>query len=507
MGFDNDSYYFFKMNTFKKQIPKIVLILILIIAGYLRLYRIRDYMGFLGDEGRDVLVVKRMIVDHDFTLLGPITSVGLMHLGPIYYYFMIPFLWATNLDPVGPAIMVAMFSLGTILLIWQTCREFINLKCAGIASLLYALSPFVITHAHSSWNPNILPFWALLFIYSLLKVLVDKKSIWLFGAGISLGVSLQLHYLALIFIPILGASLLILKFKVTKSGLYLLILGWLSVFFPFILFEFKHKFINSLTVLQFTTRTGTSKTFGLTTFFPRIWDLSVRLFWRPLVVEDKMYAILLLLCTLGFIGYAIVKKNSKIISRPALLLLIIWYAVGLGILSFYTGNIYDYYLMFVLPLPFIIVGIALSYISQRYWGKIITGVLILVISYYQLKYTPIAKEPNRLAFQAKQIADFILTQTNSEPYNFAMIAGQNSDHAYRYFLEIDGRRPVIIKNEIDDLRRESVMNQLFVVCEEKICKPLGHPLWEIAGFGRAEIESEWQVGLFKVFKLVRYVGS
>ena len=33
------------------------------------------------------------------------------------------------------------------------------------------------------------------------------------------------------------------------------------------------------------------------------------------------------------------------------------------------------------------------------------------------------------------------------------------------------------------------------------CKPLGHPLWEIAGFGMAEIVDEGQVNFVKIMKL------
>ncbi|EKD67760.1 MAG: hypothetical protein ACD_48C00233G0002, partial [uncultured bacterium] len=85
----------------KKILPFLPILVILVLAAYLRLYRIADYMTFLGDEGRDVLIVKRMIVDHKFTLLGPTASVGGFFMGPIYYYFMLPFLWAWNLNPVG----------------------------------------------------------------------------------------------------------------------------------------------------------------------------------------------------------------------------------------------------------------------------------------------------------------------------------------------------------------------------------------------------------------------
>ena len=64
----------------------------------------------------------------------------------------------------------------------------------------------------------------------------------------------------------------------------------------------------------------------------------------------------------------------------------------------------------------------------------------------------------------------------------------------------------MIENETNDLRRNTIASQLYVICEEKECSPLGHPLWEIAGFGRAEIVGEWQVGLFKVYKLTHYQG-
>ena len=65
---------------------------VILLAAALRFYRIREYLTFLGDEGRDVLVVKRMLLDGKFTLLGPITSVGSIYMGPVYYYLTAPFL-------------------------------------------------------------------------------------------------------------------------------------------------------------------------------------------------------------------------------------------------------------------------------------------------------------------------------------------------------------------------------------------------------------------------------
>src|SRR5258706_14058526 len=112
---------------YKKFLTKSNLILlgILILAAFLRLYRIRDYMTFLGDEGRDVLVVYNILHGH-FTLLGPTSSVGGFFLGPIYYYFMAPFLWIFNYDPVGPAVMVGLFGVLTIWFVYKIGNEFFN---------------------------------------------------------------------------------------------------------------------------------------------------------------------------------------------------------------------------------------------------------------------------------------------------------------------------------------------------------------------------------------------
>ena len=55
--------------------------IILAIAAFMRLYKIQDYMTFLGDEGRDVLVVYNILHGH-LTLLGPTSSVGGFFFGP-----------------------------------------------------------------------------------------------------------------------------------------------------------------------------------------------------------------------------------------------------------------------------------------------------------------------------------------------------------------------------------------------------------------------------------------
>src|SRR3990172_6565231 len=106
-----------------KKVTLVILIAILLLAAFFRLYRIGDYLNFLGDEGRDVMVV-RHILQGDLTFLGPRSSAGDFYLGPIYYYLMAPLLWLSNFHPVGPAIMIALFSIATVYLIYKIGSKF-----------------------------------------------------------------------------------------------------------------------------------------------------------------------------------------------------------------------------------------------------------------------------------------------------------------------------------------------------------------------------------------------
>ena len=174
------------------------LLVVLLVGAYLRLYKISEYMTFLGDEGRDVLVVKRMIVEHKWTLLGPTASVGGFFLGPIYYYLMLPFLWLWKLDPTGPAVMVALFGIATIYLVFRVGKDFFGDLAGLIAASLYAVSPVVIAYSRASWNPNLVPFFSTLLIYLLWRIVVTNRWSELFWVGVVLGIGMQLHYL---FIP------------------------------------------------------------------------------------------------------------------------------------------------------------------------------------------------------------------------------------------------------------------------------------------------------------------
>ena len=117
-----------------------LLVIILFFSAYLRLNDIRDYMVFLGDQGRDVLTVKRMLKDGDLVFIGPTASVGGFFLGPFYYYLMAPSLLLSNFDPVGPAVMVAALSIVTTYLCYYFASKYVSPLAGILAALLFTVS-------------------------------------------------------------------------------------------------------------------------------------------------------------------------------------------------------------------------------------------------------------------------------------------------------------------------------------------------------------------------------
>ena len=501
----------------------LLLVAVLLLSAYLRLYKISEYMTFLGDEGRDVLVVKRMIVDHKFTLLGPTASVGGFFLGPIYYYFMLPFLWLWKLDPTGPAVMVGLFGIATVYLVYKVGKDFFDFRTGITAALLYALSPIVIAYSRSSWNPNVVPFFATLLVYLLFKFSREYKNTYVCLAGVCLGIGIQLHYLFVFMFPLVFLWIFIFRKHSFIKTFLCLGFGILAGVSPFLLFEFRHGFANIRSITNFIFE-GKDTGFKFDTYIATLYDVFFRLFGRLVIrlpqrdifdnFSKSLIQFWVFMSTVSafiptlFLLF-IVRPTaiaSKIIpkswNKNWILLLLLWLLVPLFMFGFYKRAIYEYYFGIFFPVPFLILSLFLSWISRFRYAWIISGLSVLVLAYVNWLGMPFQYPPNRQLEQVRKISWEAYQMTGGKPFNFALITGQNSDHGYRFFLEVWGNAPKTIENIAIDPERKSVTGQLIVLCEIIDCKPLGHPLWEIAGFGKAEIVESKSVPFVTIHKLV-----
>ncbi|MFZ5366013.1 MAG: ArnT family glycosyltransferase [Patescibacteria group bacterium] len=501
-------------EIFRKWRAYLPIFIILLIASILRLYRISDYMTFLGDEGRDALVWLRMVRDGKFTLIGPMTSIGNMYLGPLYYYLMLPFFVLFFLSPVGPAVGVALFSLATIFLLWWIGRKWFDEKVGLIAALLYAISPVVIIYSRSSWNPNVMPFFSLLTIWGVWQFWQKGNFFWLPGVGITLSFALQSHYLGLLLIPVVLAfqtvTLLNLFKKKQELKKFILLFAICYLLFailtilPLVWFDLRHNFLNYQSFHKFFTERQTTVNLKIYKAIPNLWPLWEMMVTRLLVAKEivwgKITALGLILGAVLFLWRSDLLRGRTSSGRRALVLILTWLVVGFLGMGLYKQHIYDHYFGFLFPALFLLAGVVLGeLLSQKKIRKVAFVICLLLLVILNFKNSPLRDPPNFQLKRVREVDQKIMVESENLPFNLGLIAKQNYDAGYSFFLELWRRKPVAI----EPLKaKETITGQLFVICEDPVCEPINHPKAEIANFGWSRIDKEWEIAGVKLFKLV-----
>jgi 4-amino-4-deoxy-L-arabinose transferase-like glycosyltransferase len=491
-----------------------LLIIVLVFGAFLRLYRIGEYMTFLGDEGRDAIIVRRLLLYADPILVGPGTSIGNMYLGPLYYYFMAPWLWLANFSPIGPAIGVAIFGIITIWLMYYVGNLWFGRTAGLIAALLYAVAPTVIVYSRSSWNPNIMPFFALLCMLAIWKVWQEKKYKWMLILAASFAFVMQSHYLGLLLAPVFGIFwvLTFLNARKNRSVSALLkntawgLLVFLFLMSPLLIFDARHAWRNVNAMKLFFTERQTTVSVKPWNAIPLAWPIfeqinASMLTAKNVVAGNIVSAILLFPLLLLVRAVRSVKLENK--SRNGYVLLFVWFGIAVIGLGLYKQQIYDHYFGFVFPIPFLILGgIAQTVInSARIRGAslVIVGIGLLVV--LNLMASPLLFAPNRQLQRSEEVSQKIIDESQGKPFNLAVIAERNYDDAYEYYLRVQDANVVDIDPQMSD---ETITDQLFVVCEmeKEKCNPTNNPKAEVANFGWSEVEQTWEVAGTILFKLV-----
>lgn len=485
-----------------------ILVAILVIASFMRFYKISDYLTFLGDEGRDVVIVRRLLVEGHPPLIGPGTSIGQMYLGPFYYYMMAPALFLANFSPVGPAIQIAILGIITVLFVWFVGREWFGRTAGLIAAGLYAIAPTVVIYSRSSWNPNIMPFFALVSIYAIWRVWKEHKFGWLPVLGFSFAASMQSHYLALLLVPTLGIFWLLTMWSVWKEknlklyairySLYALVI-FLLMMSPLFFFDMRHNWINSMAIYKFFSVRQETVSIRPWTAIPKLPQMLTLV--DKSVVAAKNPSVAVAVSAFIFLGIAWIIFKKKLKMPPQYWLLISW--IGFGLLGFglFKQNIYDHYFGFIFAVPFLLIG---SFISMMFKsGKILKWLGVLAVGYLvviNFVGSPLRKEPNKLLQRSIDVSKVIERESKGERFNLAVIAETNYEDGYKYFLLKDNY-PVI---DIDSQKPDTIADQLFAVCElipSDKCDPTHNPKAQVANFGWSKIEGSWDVSGAIVYKL------
>lgn len=205
---------------------------------------------FLIDQGRDLMAVKSIIYDKHITLIGPYTSLQGVFQGPLWYYLLGIPLFLANGNPVGSIVLMLVISLSAMFVSFYGMYRFVGERAALFTFFLFAISPEAIAAATYSWNPH--PMWLLipLYIFGFFKLQSNKKFNYIVWPIIGLMFHFQTALGVFIFISSIVYILIFNRKLIREKSFYLAFIFVLILFLPQIVFDFRHDFLMSKSVIK-----------------------------------------------------------------------------------------------------------------------------------------------------------------------------------------------------------------------------------------------------------------
>jgi len=471
-----------------------ILIIILILASFLRLYRISDYMEFLGDQGRDVLIIRDFLKHGNLFFIGPQTSIGNMYLGPFFYYLIAPSLLLANFNPVGPAVFIALINIAAVYLVYFIGKKWFDKTTGLISAFIFAISPVAIRYSNFIWNPNIMAFFSLLFVYFFFEAFRTKKYKNFIFASLSFVMVMNSHYLGLALLPFVGLYWLFHLYRIIKekspelkpfliNTLFAFVIFILSLT-PQVLFDIKHDGQNTKALLTFFTQRETTVNIKAYKAIPEIPNLFNQINTSLLAGKNEKFGLVISLIFTVLLLLTLFKFKKQ---KPSFWYIFFWLLSGIVALALYKQHIYDHYFAFLFPVVFLLIGFLVSKF------KLLGMPLLIIIIIASFLGNAFRQQPNSQLKTTQEVANLIISNSNNQDFNFALLSKMG--WGFSYYLT-ENKNYFEIKDKLTE--------QLFVACYpfQIECNPIGNPEYNVAAFGWAKIDQQWEVNGIKVFKLI-----
>lgn len=326
------------------------------------------------DQGRDLVDLRQMVVTHTPRLVGPTTSINGVLLGPFYYYFLlIPFLIFGG-SPMAIVIWQILWYQFAVLILWFVLKKKSVIQ-ANLVGIILSLLPTGFYTARYFWNANAMPIFTILFIAALVYSFENRSLKKSFLVGLVSGLSLQIEAaFGIIFFPF--ALLLLLLKRFSFKNIFASLVGFMVTILPQALFEVRHNFLMTKTLLS--EFTGKAAILGeKLSFSERLPERELRFINTlrdtnhiPFETLSLIYPILLVL---GI--YYLLSKYRKNIPNDLTLLSLSFFIVSIIFYLVFPMGIKTWYVL-GLTIP---AAVFFSSIFERIFSKNIIGKILVFI--------------------------------------------------------------------------------------------------------------------------------
>lgn len=361
-------------------LPWALITIILCFGAYLRFTRLEETMGFLGDQGRDSFVVWEMHKTGIPTQLGPAPGFGTYFRGPAYYYLLLLPFMLTGGNPVAGAALNAFIDCLTIAMLFIVGKRFFSSWVGLTAAAFWSIAPWALIFARFMWNPNPLPFFVLVIVYALSRIIAGDQR-WLLVLAPAWAIGWQLHDQMLLILPIIAATWIVCRPRIAvKLYLSAIALALLTLA-PFLVYEMGHRFTNTHEMLKviFSVLDRNKETSANSAAAQRLQQVfeqlklqipSGSLGWTPLAFQIAI--------TLGGISMLFWLRGRA--TRHNAIIFTLWLLTPL-LYFFWPVTPAMHYMTMLLPLPFLLFGLGIDAMRRphRLLGVLITLFLMFTV--------------------------------------------------------------------------------------------------------------------------------
>lgn len=426
----------FIISYFKRKPLVLILLFILLIGLFFRTYKVVERFEFAHDGDLYSWIVKDIVINHHPRLIGQLTSAPGVFIGPLFYYLLVPFFILTNMDPIGALIPATILGILTIISYYFVISKLFNKKAALIIAFLYAV--LLSTVNFDRWVVPTIPtsIWAVWYLYTIL-MLGRGKFFVLPLLGVLIGLIWHIHIALIPTLIAFPIAILSSKKLPSLKQATIFLIALLITSLPFIFFEIKHNFTQTLSVINnlFIQQPGVprgiekfqhvlemvSKNLNALLFAPQSYNFT-----------NNLYFIIVILLS----GLILVKK--KLLSFKELLIIYSWIIGVILFFSLSSSPISEYYFANMTVLFLVITGLLLYLLFQSSRiGKLIVLLILSLILVKNAYFITTQGYYNKGYLERKSIVEMITSDAKARGFNcfgVSYITGPGENVGFRYFF-------------------------------------------------------------------------
>jgi 4-amino-4-deoxy-L-arabinose transferase-like glycosyltransferase len=439
-------------------LPRLSIVLltsILLLAAFMRFYRIYSWLIFGMDQEYQALISRNIVFGHHFPLIGVNASDTGIYLGPFFSYLSAAIFVVSKGNPLAGAVYGSLMGVITTLVLYIIVKRMYTVRTAFIAALLYGGSFLTSFYDRQFWNPNPIPLISVLLGFCIWRLLKREISIlpWL---TVVFGIGIQCHLSIFIFLPLIFFSLYIQRRYLTARTVMLSIGLYLAIQSPWIIFELRHDFINIHAIFDILNGSKqSSEIFGILPRIENFISTLGRLLWTPfapdLYLESgqckelrylrKEQIPLGLLVITGVSSFLIFlyKKSYRPVKNYMKIDSSIQVISGIFILTsiylfFYSRQSFEYYYLYLFPWVAILIALIADYIINIFHVQFMVWALLVVFVVANVITLVSAKESISYAEKISSL-QWAKVRVGTAPYRLESLGSCGRFGGYRYLAE------------------------------------------------------------------------